>query len=149
MHDPSPQAMQPTVTVFYDGSCPLCATEIQFYQRRRGPEQVTWIDASACSNSMLAPGLSRADALRRFHVRDAAGQLASRGRAFAVLWSALPAFSWLGRLFLQNRGLSWLLAGRALHAFPRWAPASAGVGASLAKPSWSANRRLQAITILA
>lgn len=109
MHDPSPQATQPALTVFYDGSCPLCATEIQFYQRRRGAEQVAWIDASACSNSMLAPGLSRADALQRFHVRDAAGQLASSGRAFAVLWSALPAFSWLGRLFLQDRGLSWLL----------------------------------------
>ena len=96
------------VTVFYDGACPLCATEIGFYQRRRGAERVAWVDASACSDSILAPGLTRTDALRRFHVRDASGQWVSGGRAFAALWSALPTFSWLGRLF-QIRGLAWLL----------------------------------------
>jgi predicted DCC family thiol-disulfide oxidoreductase YuxK len=102
---------QPTpaaVTVFYDGACPLCATEIGFYQRRRGADKVIWVDASACSDSILAPGLTRTDALRRFHVRDASGQWVSGGRAFAALWSALPTFSWLGRLF-QIRGLAWLL----------------------------------------
>ena len=96
------------VTVFYDGACPLCATEIDFYRRRRGAERVAWVDASAGSDSILAPGLTRTEALRRFHVRDASGQWVSGGRAFAVLWSALPTFSWLGRLF-QVRGLAWLL----------------------------------------
>jgi hypothetical protein len=32
------QPASATVTVFYDGACPLCATEIGFYQRRRGAE---------------------------------------------------------------------------------------------------------------
>ena len=108
------------VTVFYDGACPLCATEIGFYQRRRGAERVAWVDASACSDSILAPGLTRTDALRRFHVRDASGQWVSGGRAFAALWSALPTFSWLGRLF-QIRGLAWLL-DRFYDLFLRWRP---------------------------
>jgi predicted DCC family thiol-disulfide oxidoreductase YuxK len=109
-----------TVTVFYDGACPLCATEIGFYRRRRGAERVAWVDATACSNAILAPGLTRTEALRRFHVRDASGQRVSGGRAFAVLWSALPTFSWLGRLF-QVRGLAWLL-DRFYDLFLRWRP---------------------------
>ena len=108
------------VTVFYDGACPLCATEIDFYRRRRGAERVAWVDASACSDSILAPGLTRTEALRRFHVRDASGQWVSGGRAFAALWSALPTFSWLGRLF-QIRGLAWLL-DRFYNLFLRWRP---------------------------
>ena len=108
------------VTVFYDGACPLCATEIGFYQRRRGAERVAWVDASAGSDSILAPGLTRTDALRRFHVRDASGQWVSGGRAFAALWSALPTFSWLGRLF-QIRGLAGLL-DRFYDLFLRWRP---------------------------
>ena len=108
------------VTVFYDGACPLCATEIGFYQRCRGAERVVWVDASAGSDSILAPGLTRTDALRRFHVRDASGQWVSGGRAFAALWSALPTFSWLGRLF-QMRGLAGLL-DRFYDLFLRWRP---------------------------
>ena len=47
------QQTSAAVTVFYDGACPLCATEIGFYQRRRGAERVAWVDASACSDSIL------------------------------------------------------------------------------------------------
>jgi predicted DCC family thiol-disulfide oxidoreductase YuxK len=116
----SPAQPASAVTVYYDGACPLCATEIGFYQRRRGAERVAWVDASACSDSILAPGLTRTEALRRFHVRDASGQWVSGGRAFAALWSALPTFSWLGRLF-QMRGLAWLL-DRFYGLFLRWRP---------------------------
>ena len=108
------------VTVFYDGACPLCATEIGFYQRRRGAEKVAWVDARTCSKSILTPGLTRTDALRRFHVRDASGQWVSGGQAFATLWSALPTFSWFGRLF-QIRGLAWLL-DQFYDLFLRWRP---------------------------
>jgi predicted DCC family thiol-disulfide oxidoreductase YuxK len=117
----SPASQAPVaVTVFFDGTCPLCATEISFYQRRRGAEKVAWVDASACSDPILAPGLTRTEALRRFHVRDASGQWVSGGRAFAALWSVLPAFSWLGRLF-KIRGLAWLL-DRSYNLFLRWRP---------------------------
>ena len=108
------------VTVFHDGACPLCATEIGFYQRRRGAEKIAWVDASACPDSILAPGLTRTDALRRFHVRDASGRCVSGGRAFAALWSALPTFSWLGGLF-QRDGLAGLL-DRCHDLFLRWRP---------------------------
>ncbi len=49
----------------------------------------------------IAPGLVRTDAMRRFHMRRADGGIVSGGAAFAELWTALPAFSWAGRIGRQ------------------------------------------------
>ena len=96
-------------TVFYDGACPLCRREIAFYQKRAGAERIDWIDVSEAQGEVeVAPGLSKCDALARFHVRDEAGRLISGGRAFAVLWRALPGFRWAGRMALLPP-LSWII----------------------------------------
>jgi predicted DCC family thiol-disulfide oxidoreductase YuxK len=89
-------------TVFYDGSCPMCRREIGFYKGQVGASEVAWVDISACSNGgvapdLVAPDLTRDAAMRRFHVRRADGELVSGAAAFAVLWSHLPRWRWLGR----------------------------------------------------
>ncbi|MEL7027956.1 MAG: DUF393 domain-containing protein [Pseudomonadota bacterium] len=86
----------PRLTVFFDGACPLCVREIGFYRRRRGADGIDWIDVSAGAQPEIAPGLSRCDALARFHVRDAAGAVHSGARAFAERWAQLPLFRPLG-----------------------------------------------------
>ena len=96
------------VTVFYDGACPLCEKEISFYRRREGADAVRWVDVSQAGAATLAPDLTRAQALARFHVRDARGELTSGGAAFSRLWRALPGFRPLGRLF-RLPPLAWLL----------------------------------------
>ncbi len=96
------------LTVFYDGACPLCGREIAFYQRRRGAEELAWVDVSASPKDEVAPGLSKEAALARFHVQSTDGSLASGGAAFAQLWASLPGFRLLGR-FLQAPPLAWLL----------------------------------------
>ena len=96
------------LTVFYDGACPVCEREISFYRRRRGAERISWIDVSRARGTEIAPGLSREQALARFHVRDAEGRLVSGGEAFASLWAALPGFRVVGRVF-QARPLVWVL----------------------------------------
>ena len=101
-------AMSNKTTVFYDGACPLCQREIMFYRRRRGADHVTWIDVSRVVEEEIAPGLSRDQALARFHVINAEGKLVSGGQAFACLWTALPGFRRLGRIF-QARPLGWIL----------------------------------------
>lgn len=88
----------PTLTVFYDGSCPLCIREIGFYRRRQGADAVAWVDVSK-AQANVAPGLSCSAAMARFHVQRPDGALVSGGRAFAELWAVLPAFAWIGRLF--------------------------------------------------
>ena len=94
-----PQEHGDRLTVFFDGSCPLCSREIAFYKQRRGAERLCWVDVSASPDADVAPGLSRERAMRRFHIRGEDGRLRSGGAAFAALWSALPALSPLGRVF--------------------------------------------------
>jgi predicted DCC family thiol-disulfide oxidoreductase YuxK len=86
------------LTVYYDGACPVCSREIAVYQRQVGAEQCVWIDASICAESALGEGLSRGDALKRFHVRRADGVLVDGMRGFALLWQTLPRFAWAGRI---------------------------------------------------
>ena len=86
-----------TLTVYFDGGCPVCSREIAAYRRQAGAEKCIWVDASACSESALGDGLSRADALVRFHVRRPDGQMVTGMRAFAVLWRQLPRMAWVGR----------------------------------------------------
>lgn len=108
------------VTVYYDGACPLCQREISFYRRRRGSEKVCWVDVSDTDAEVIAPDLTRREALARFHVRDADGELVSGGVAFARLWREMPGFRSLGNLF-STRPLSWLL-DRSYEFFLRFRP---------------------------
>ena len=104
--------------VFFDGSCPLCTAEIATYRKCRGADDIDWIDVAESaadadgetSADTIAPGLSRADAMRRFHMRRADGTIVSGGAAFAELWTSLPAFSWAGRIG-QMRPVAVLLEG--------------------------------------
>ena len=88
------------LTVFYDGACPLCNAEIGFYRACRGAERVAFVDVAAAGGGQVAPGLDRCAALKRFHVRNADGSLASGAAGFGHLWLALPGWRWLGRIVL-------------------------------------------------
>ena len=88
------------LTVFYDGSCPLCTAEMGVYRKCAGADKLAFVDVSAQDVGPVAPGLDKATALRRFHVRAADGGLASGAEGFGHLWLALPGWRWLGRLVL-------------------------------------------------
>ena len=66
-------SQDPSLTVFYDGACPLCDREIAFYRSRRGAERVSWVDLTASTHETIAPGLSRQAALARFHLHGYQG----------------------------------------------------------------------------
>jgi 3-demethoxyubiquinol 3-hydroxylase len=88
----------PGLTVYFDGACPVCSREIAHYRRQPGADACAWVDASCCADDALGQGLTRDAALKRFHVRRADGALVSGMQGFAVLWQALPATAWLGRV---------------------------------------------------
>lgn len=98
----------PKLTVFYDGACPLCAREISFYRDRSGGDQICWLDVSRTEAQEIPAGLSRDEALARFHVLTPEGRLLSGGAAFAQLWSVLPGFRLLGRISKAG-SMPWLL----------------------------------------
>jgi len=86
------------LTVYFDGACPVCSKEIAMYRRQPGADACAWVDASDCPDAALGSDLSRPQALARFHVRRADGQLVDGMRGFAELWRALPRTAWLGRI---------------------------------------------------
>ena len=93
--------MQTTdLTVFYDGACPLCNAEIGLYRACAGAERIDFVDVSVAEAGAVAPGLDKAAALERFHVRNLDGTLASGAAGFGHLWLALPGWRWIGRIVL-------------------------------------------------
>lgn len=95
-HGPLPIAQRPVV--LFDGACPLCSREIAHYRRRRGAEQIAWLDVSNPGVDPGELGVTREQALARFHVRDPQGQWHTGAAGFVLLWSNLPSYSWLARL---------------------------------------------------
>jgi predicted DCC family thiol-disulfide oxidoreductase YuxK len=86
-------------TVYYDGSCPICRREISFYKAREGAERIHWFDVSKRQPEHLPAGLTKQEALTRFHVLRADGRLVTGGDAFRTIWTELPALRMLGALF--------------------------------------------------
>ena len=103
------------LTVYYDGSCPLCRREIALY---RGRARADFVDVSDPKN--LPADLSAPAAMARFHVRDG-GRLVSGAMAFAALWRATPRLRTLGRI-AQAPGVSSVLEA-SYAAFLRVRPA--------------------------
>ncbi len=96
------------LTVFYDGSCPLCRREIGFYRRRRGADRISWYDVSKTGSADIAPGLTRDAAMARFHVQQPDGELLSGGDAFRALWCGIPRLRFLAAP-LGLPGFCWLV----------------------------------------
>jgi hypothetical protein len=63
------------LTVYYDGSCPICSREIGFYRARAGADGFDWVNVAGGGWEVLGRGLSHDAALARMHVRRADGTL--------------------------------------------------------------------------
>jgi predicted DCC family thiol-disulfide oxidoreductase YuxK len=96
--------------VYYDGACPVCSREIDYYRRSEAEPSIEWIDASQAGAESLGPALTRESALRRIHVRRADGSLASGAAAFVEIWRSLPRLRWLARL-IGTPPLLWAAEG--------------------------------------
>lgn len=99
-----------TLTVLYDGSCPLCRREISVYRGLQPSQPIAWLDVSAVGAAL--PDCGNRDALMaRFHVQQVDGTVLSGARAFLALWATLPGWRWLsvlGRLPGATPCLEWL-----------------------------------------
>jgi predicted DCC family thiol-disulfide oxidoreductase YuxK len=67
----------PALTIWYDASCPLCATEMRALQRHAGVDVLDLRDCSAADfdgTDVVAAGYAQADLMRLIHARDANGR---------------------------------------------------------------------------
>ena len=97
LSNPPTTPAQPTLTVLYDGGCPLCSREIAWYQRRQQTQPIHWLDVSQ-HDCRLPAHLSRTAALARFHVYRSDGKTLSGASAFVELWSCIPTLHWAASL---------------------------------------------------
>ena len=81
-------------SVFFNGECPLCSTEIGIYRKSDMRQNIVFIDVNNL-NKRLPPGLTRTKAKARFHVTSPDGYLLSGAEAFIEVWRQLPKWRWL------------------------------------------------------
>jgi predicted DCC family thiol-disulfide oxidoreductase YuxK len=121
-----------SLTVLYDGACPLCRREIGVYRGLPSQMPVCFTDVSDPSQP-LPSGATRPQLLARFHVRDAEGRLLSGAQAFLALWAVLPGWRWLARLG-RLPGATWVME-RGYRLFLRLRPALQRWAARLDRPA--------------
>ena len=91
------QSDRQSLTVYFDGACPLCKAEINHYRKQEGAGAICFLDVSR-SEETLAADLTKQQAMRRFHVRANDGLLLSGAAAFVAVWSTLPRWRLAARL---------------------------------------------------
>ncbi|WP_113911380.1 thiol-disulfide oxidoreductase DCC family protein [Roseovarius dicentrarchi] len=84
-------------TVYYDGACPLCRSEIGYYAKRDRDGRLDLVDVSQ-PGADLPDGLDANDAKARFHVQSAGGSLLSGAAAFAEVWRQVPGWGVAARV---------------------------------------------------
>jgi predicted DCC family thiol-disulfide oxidoreductase YuxK len=83
-------------TVYFDGSCPLCRAEIRQYRRADRGDALCFVDVSLAT-AEIPKGVTRQQAMQRFHVRARDGRVLSGAAAFVEVWRGLPGWRWAAR----------------------------------------------------
>ena len=85
----------PVLTIWFDGSCPLCSREIMLMKRldQRGAIDFVDIATSNLADCPFDPG----ELLARFYAREN-GVLLTGTSAFAAMWRAIPLLRPIGLL---------------------------------------------------
>jgi len=82
------------LTVYYDGSCPLCSAEIAHYRKFETSGRISFKDIFKVDVALEAQ-VDQSTLMSRFHVRRADGTLVSGAAAFVSIWSLLPFWRWV------------------------------------------------------
>ena len=116
------------LTVFYDGTCPLCAKEMNALKQRDTKQKIKTVDIysdafadypqidSEQANTILHALNEKDELLLGLDVTHRAWQLVGRGWLYAPLrWRIIkPVADWLYLKFASNRyRVSYLLTGRS------------------------------------
>ena len=111
------------LTVFYDGSCPLCASEMRALRKREHHGRLEFVDCSApkFDDSVLAgTAISREDLMEHIHARDAHGRwfrgidVLEAAYAAAGVTSMAAVLRSRGLRPWLTRGYSWIARNRRL-----------------------------------
>ena len=78
------------LSIFYDGACGVCSTEIRYY-RSIADQRVQFINIASANFDAGTYGKTIDDFQEKLHARDADGHFYTGVEAFRRLWEALPS----------------------------------------------------------
>ena len=98
---PALRALDRGCEVWFNGDCPVCAREIGAYERvaERRKLPMRFHDSMRVSRPLAAYGLRREHLERRLYLRDEQGRIFSGFGAVLALWTRIPEYRWLARVF--------------------------------------------------
>ena len=85
------------IKVFFNNSCNICRMEINHY-KKIADSNLEWIDITNNDEALNLTSKSQEELLRRLHVIDN-GEVIGGAKAFIVIWSKIPKYKFLSRLF--------------------------------------------------
>lgn len=86
------------ITVFYDGACIVCSTEVLHYFRQDHAGRLIIVDISAPDFQPQQYGISLQDFMFELHAIDRLGRVYTGVEAFWAIWQAFPAATLYGML---------------------------------------------------
>ena len=85
------------IKVFYNNSCNICRLEINHY-KKISDGNLEWIDITNNEDALKLTSKSQKELLRRLHVIDY-GKVIGGAKAFILIWSKIPKYKFLSKLF--------------------------------------------------
>jgi predicted DCC family thiol-disulfide oxidoreductase YuxK len=82
--------------IFYDGSCSVCATEVERYGRKDRDDRLILVDISAPGFDPAPFGISLEEFMYQMHAIDQAGRVFRGVEAFWAIWQAFPSSTFFG-----------------------------------------------------
>jgi predicted DCC family thiol-disulfide oxidoreductase YuxK len=89
--------------VFYDGSCSVCAAEMEVYRRKELGGRLIFIDINGPGFDPGRYGITREAFMYEMHAIDRPGRVYRGVEAFRAIWQAFPAstlYGFLGALVI-------------------------------------------------
>ena len=85
------------IKVFFNNSCNICRLEINHY-KKISDTNLQYVDITNNEEAIKLTSKSQKELLRRIHVIDN-GNVIGGARAFVIIWSKIPKYKFLSKLF--------------------------------------------------
>ena len=95
------------IKVFFNNSCNICKMEIDHYKKHSN-ENLEWVDITNNQEAINLTSKSSAKLLRRLHVIEN-GEVIGGAKAFVIIWSKIPKYKFLAKIFSFNHYLYYFI----------------------------------------
>ena len=85
------------IKVFFNNSCSVCRLEINHY-KKISESNLEWIDITNNDDALKITSKTQEELLRMLHIIDD-GKIIGGAKAFIVIWSKIPKYKFLSKLF--------------------------------------------------